>query len=57
MTPSPNEQRSNRIYAIILVKNYTDISDPRNLPKGVIIKAKVNGNSLELDGWGIFYRQ
>ncbi len=25
--------------------------------KGVIIKAKVNGNSLELDGWGSFYRQ
>jgi len=39
-------------------KNIADLSfDPTILPKGKVIKAKVNGNSLELDGWGSFTRE
>ena len=40
------------------VKSLEDLSfDPTILPKGKVIKAKVNGNSLELDGWGSFTRK
>lgn len=39
-------------------KNIADLSfDPTILPKGKVIKAKVNGSSLELDGWGSFTRE
>ena len=39
-------------------KNLADLSfDPTILPKGATIKANLNGNSLELDGWGSFSRQ
>lgn len=39
-------------------KNIADLSfDPTILPKGTTIKARLNGNSLELDGWGSFSRQ
>lgn len=31
--------------------------DPTILPKGATIKARLNGNSLELEGWGSFSRQ
>lgn len=39
-------------------KNLADLSfDSTILPKGTTIKARLNGNSLELDGWGSFSRQ
>lgn len=39
-------------------KNLADLSfDPTILPDGVTIKARLNSNSLELDGWGSFSRQ
>jgi hypothetical protein len=38
--------------------NLADLSfDPTILPKGATIKARLNGNSLELEGWGSFSRQ
>lgn len=38
--------------------NLADLSfDPTILPKGATIKARLNGNSLELKGWGSFSRQ
>ena len=39
-------------------RNIADLSfDSTILPKGTTIKARLNGNSLELDGWGCFSRQ
>lgn len=38
--------------------NLADLSfAPTILPKGATIKARLNGNSLELEGWGSFSRQ
>jgi hypothetical protein len=38
--------------------NLADLSfDPTILPKGATIKARLNCNSLELEGWGSFSRQ
>lgn len=39
-------------------ESIVDLSfDPTILPKGATIKARLNGNLLELDGWGSFSRQ
>jgi hypothetical protein len=39
------------------IKDYSLTFDPTILPKGTTVKANINGNSLELDGWGNFSRQ
>ena len=31
--------------------------DPTILPQGVTIKAKINGNTLELEGWDSYQRE